>query len=199
MVGKELGVPRISTGDILREAMEKETPLGEKAADYVEGGRLVPDDIVLSLVSERTSEDDCSAGFILDGFPRTLVQAEGLSKMLKGRDQFLDAVLFLDVSDDVIVTRLSRRRTCPGCGAPYNLDADAPEADGICDRCGRKLEARVDDDPATVRVRLDVYRKDTLPLVEYYESEGLLRKIDGEGTVEEVFSAIMEELESIES
>lgn len=197
MVSRKFGVPQISTGDILREAIEQKTELGSRARQHVEAGELVPDDIVLSLVEERTAKKDCAAGFILDGFPRTLVQAEGLGRILEGRGEALDAVVFIDVSDEAIVSRLSRRRVCPACGAPYNLGSDPPRKEGICDKCRGKLEARIDDAPETVKTRLGVYRRDTLPLVEHYESDGLLKRINGEGPVDSVFSSIMEELEAV--
>ncbi len=196
MVSKRFGVPQISTGDILREAVEEKTDLGNRAREYMDAGELVPDDIVLSLVEERTARGDCAGGFILDGFPRTLVQAEGLEKILAGRGAALDAVVFIDVGADAIISRLSRRRVCLGCGATYSMDSDPPDKDGVCDRCGGRLEARGDDHPETVKTRLGVYRRDTLPLVEHYESEGLLRRVEGEGPVEEVFSAILRELDA---
>jgi adenylate kinase len=197
MVSRKFGVPQISTGDILRDAIEQKTELGTRAREYVEAGTLVPDDIVLSLVEERTAREDCKAGFILDGFPRTLVQAEGLDRILESRAEALDAVVFIDVRDEAIVSRLSQRRVCPACGAPYNLASDPPREEGACDKCGGTLEPRVDDAPETVKTRLGVYRRDTLPLVEHYESDGLLRRIDGEGPVESVFSSILEELEAV--
>jgi adenylate kinase len=197
MVSGRFGIPQISTGDILREAIEQNKELGTRARGYVEGGKLVPDEIVLSLVEERTAKPDCTGGFILDGFPRTLVQAEGLEKILADHGAALDAVIFIDVGDEAIISRLSRRRVCPTCGAPYNIDSDPPREEGVCDKCGGKLEARVDDAPATVKTRLEVYRKDTLPLVKHYESEGLLKRVSGEGTVEGVFSSILAELEAV--
>ncbi len=197
IVSKKYGIPRISTGDILREAIEQSTDLGNKAREYVEKGELVPDDIVLSLVEERTEKEDCRGGFILDGFPRTLVQAEGLEGTLAGRGEKLDAVVFIEVSDDVIIARLSRRRVCPGCGAPYNLDSDPPGQEGTCDRCGGNLEPRVDDAPGTVKTRLEVYRRDTLPLVEHYSSDGILISVVGEGSVDEVSALILGQLEAV--
>lgn len=181
----------------MREAVERKTDMGTKAGEYMDAGKLVPDEIVLSLVEERTGRQDCAKGFILDGFPRTLVQAEGLGKILADRGKALDAVVFIDVSDDVIFSRLSQRRVCPGCGAPYNLDSDPSETEGVCDKCAGKLEARVDDAPETVKTRLDIYRRDTLPLVGHYEVEGLLKRVDGEGRVEDVFSSIVGELEAV--
>jgi adenylate kinase len=197
IVGKKYGVPRISTGDILREAIEQSTDLGNKARECVDAGKLVPDDIVLSLVKERTGKEDCRAGFILDGFPRTLVQAGGLEEILAGRGEALDAVVFIDVSDEVIMARLSRRRVCPGCGAPYNLVSDPPGQEGACDRCGGKLEPRADDAPGTVKTRLEVYRRNTLPLVEHYRSDGVLKRVDGEGSVDEVSASILGQLEAV--
>ncbi len=197
LVADSLGIPHISTGDILREAMEKKTDLGGRAGRYVEGGDLVPDEIVLSLVEERTGREDCAGGFVLDGFPRTVAQAEGLDGILAERGEALDAVILLDVGDEAIISRLAQRRVCPACGALYSLDGDPPRQDGVCDKCGARLEARVDDDPATVKKRLEVYRRDTLPVVEYYESEGLLRRVGGEGDVEGVFSSILEVLKTV--
>jgi adenylate kinase len=197
MVGEKLGVPQISTGDILREAVALKTDLGEKAKTYMERGRLVPDDIMLSLVDKRIGEQDCSGGFVLDGFPRTLAQALGLEEILARRGQTIDAVVFIDVDDEAVLERLSRRRVCPQCKALYNLDADPPRQDETCDRCGVKLILRTDDGQDTVKTRLGVYRKDTLPLVEYYESRGLLRKIEGRGAIQAVFSAVMQEIAEV--
>lgn len=197
MVGRKYGVPQISTGDILREAVEQKTDLGNKARGYMDAGELVPDDIVLSVVEERTGRGDCAGGFILDGFPRTLVQAEGLEEILADHGKELDAVVLISVSDDTVISRLSRRRVCPGCGAPYGPESGPPEVEGACDKCGSAVEARLDDDPETVKTRLEVYRRDTLPLVEHYESGGVLRKVSGEGSVDSVFSSILEELEAV--
>jgi adenylate kinase len=197
MVSKKFNIPQISTGDILREVIEEKTELGKRARRYVEAGVLVPDDIVLSLVKERIGKEDCSGGFILDGFPRTLVQAEGLEKTLADLGEVLNAVVFIDVPDEAIISRLSDRRVCRACGTPYNLASDPPRREGVCDKCGGKLEARGDDAPETVKTRLGVYRRYTLPLVEHYESDGLLKRIHGEGPVEDVFSSILEELEAV--
>jgi adenylate kinase len=194
MVGEKLGVPQISTGDILREAVTLKTDLGEEARSYMESGRLVPDDVMLSLVDKRIGESDCAGGFVLDGFPRTLGQALGLEEILGRRGQGLDAVVFIDVDDEVVLSRLSRRRVCPQCKALYNLEADPPREDERCDRCGVGLVLRTDDSEDTVRTRLGVYRNDTLPLVEYYDSRGILRKIDGNGEIQAVSSAVMREI-----
>jgi adenylate kinase len=197
MVSRKSGVPQISTGDILREAVERNTELGGQARKYMDAGELVPDEVVLSLVRERIGREDCAGGFILDGFPRTLVQADGLARILEDRGEELDAVIFIDASDEAIISRLSRRRVCPGCGAPYNLASDPPEREGVCDKCGARLEARADDAAGVVKTRLEVYRRDTLPLVEHYESEGLLRRVDGEGPVREVYASILAELGTV--
>jgi adenylate kinase len=194
MVGEKLGVPQISTGDILREAVARKTDLGEKAKAYMDSGRLVPDDVMLSLVDKRIGEADCAGGFVLDGFPRTLAQALGIEEILGKRGQALDAVVFIGVEDEVVLGRLSRRRVCPQCKALYNLDADPPREDEKCDRCGVDLILRSDDKEDTIRTRLGVYRKDTLPLVEYYESRGLLRRVDGSAEIDAVFAAVMQEV-----
>ena len=197
MVGEKLGVPQISTGDILREAVVLKTDLGEKAQSYMDSGRLVPDDVVLSLVDKRVGEADCAGGFVLDGFPRTLAQALGLEEILGKHSQAIDAVVFIDVDDEVVLGRLSRRRVCPQCKALFNLEADPPRENEKCDRCGVDLVLRSDDKEDTVRTRLSVYRNDTLPLVEYYESRGLLRKVNGNAEIQDVFSAVMQEVTKV--
>jgi adenylate kinase len=197
MIGENLGIPQISTGDILREAVALKTDLGEKAQSYMERGKLVPDDVVLSLVEKRLGEPDCSNGFVLDGFPRTLAQALGLEEILNRHGRTIDAVVFIDVDDGTVLDRLSRRRVCPQCKALYNLGADPPHQQGLCDRCGVALVLRMDDEQETVRTRLSVYRNDTLPLVEYFQSRGTLRKVDGKHGIEEVFSSIMQEIAEV--
>jgi adenylate kinase len=199
MVGEKLGLPQISTGDILREAIARKSDLGEKAKSYMDAGELVPDEVVLPLAEKRIVEKDCTNGFILDGFPRTLAQAIGLEEVLQRQGCTIDAVMFIEVDDAVVVERLSRRRTCPKCKAMYNLDTDPPKQEGACDRCQVALELRSDDKPETVEARLVVYRKNTLPLVEYYESRGILRRIVGEGEIGTVFDSIMEELSEVRS
>lgn len=194
MVGEKLAIPQISTGEILREAAARGTPLGDKARVYMEKGELVPDDVMLPLVENRITEKDCVNGYVLDGFPRTLAQAMGLDEILQRRDQALDAVVFIEVDNDEVLRRLSRRRVCPRCKALYNLDADPPRQEGICDRCGVELELRTDDAEATVKTRLQIYRKDTFPLVEYYDSRGLLHRIDGRPDINKVFESIVDEI-----
>ena len=199
LVGEKLGLPQISTGDILREAIARKTELGKKARSIMDAGELVPDDVVLPLAEKRIEEKDCGKGFILDGFPRTLAQAIGLEEVLQRHGCAIDAVMFIEVDDSVVVERLSRRRVCPKCKAMYNLDTDPPKQEGVCDRCGVNLELRTDDRPETVEARLVVYRKNTLPLVEYYESRGILRRINGVGGIKAVFDSILGELSEVRS
>jgi adenylate kinase len=197
MVGERLGVPQISTGDILREAAMRKTDLGVKAKSYMDSGELVPDDVMLPLVEKRIAERDCSDGFILDGFPRTLAQAIGLEEVLQRQGHTVDAVIVIEVDDEVVVKRLSRRRVCPRCKALYNLDADPPRREGLCDRCGVELIPRSDDRAETVKTRLRVYRSNTLPLSEYYDSKGILRRVDGGGEIREIFESILGEISEV--
>ncbi len=176
---------KISTGDILREAVRRDTPLGREARAYMERGDLVPDSVMLGLIREVLQNLE-GGGFILDGFPRTLEQARGLDELLKEMGLRLHAVVLFQVPDEEIIQRLSARRVCPKCGATYNLITDPPKHDERCDRCGEPLVLRHDDHPETVRHRLEVYHRQTEPLIEYYRQQGLLREISGVGTPEEV-------------
>lgn len=197
MVSEKMGIPQISTGDILREAVARGTELGRKARSYMDAGQLVPDDVMLGLMERRIGEADCARGYILDGFPRTLAQALGLDEILSRRGEAIDLAILIEAGDDTVVKRLTRRRVCPACHALYNLDTDPPKDDNRCDRCGVELVLRSDDEETTVRTRLNVYRNDTLPLADYYDSKGILRKVDGEGTIDDVFSSIMEVLTEV--
>lgn len=190
MVSEKIGVPQISTGDILRDAVRQKTALGLKAKAYMERGDLVPDDLMLALVKERLAGNDCRDGYVLDGYPRTLAQAVALDEMLAAEGKRIDAVVLIEVDDDEVVRRLSRRRVCPQCKALYNLDADPPKAEGVCDGCGAGLVTRTDDGESTIRTRLRVYRNETLPLVEYYEKKGILKRVASRGGIEKVFSSI---------
>ncbi len=186
-------IPHVSTGDMLREARRNETDLGKKAAEYMEAGKLVPDEVVIGIVAERLEEDDAAGGFILDGFPRTRPQAEALADM--GVE--LDAVVNIDVDDDVVVDRLSGRLSCPDCGAVYHRDANPPEQEDVCDACGHEgLVQRDDDRPEAIRERLDSYHRQTKPLVEFYDERGVLETIDGEGTPDEVGETIADRIET---
>ena len=180
------GVPQIATGDILRRAREEGTPLGRTAQSYMDKGELVPDEVMVGIIEERLRQDDARQGFLLDGFPRTVPQAEALDRLLGTLDMPLDAVLLLEVPEEAIVRRLSGRRTCPNCGRSYHVENDPPPAEGRCGTCGAELVTRTDDKPDTVLSRLEVYRRSTAPLKTYYEQHGLLRQVEGVGPVEEV-------------
>ncbi|NIP81091.1 MAG: adenylate kinase [Gemmatimonadetes bacterium] len=189
LLAKKHGVERISTGELLREAVRRGTALGQEAKRYMDAGELVPDDVILGMVREVLG--GAGGGFILDGFPRTLEQAEGLDALLEELELRLDAVLVLRVDEDVLVKRLSGRRSCPECNAVYNIYFDPPAVAGVCDECGAKLVERADDDADTVRRRLQVYERQTRPLIDYYERSGTpVKYIDGDQPVEAVQAAI---------
>lgn len=187
LAGQELGVPHISTGDILRQSVKEGTPLGLKAKSFMDSGALVPDDLMLDLIRERLGWPDASRGFLLDGFPRTVAQAEGLDRLLAGLGMKIDAVISLEVDAEELVLRLTSRRMCPKCGAIYNQISQPPRAEGICDACGSALEQRADDRRSTVENRLAVYREQTSPVMDYYRSQGLLKPVDGSKSPEEVY------------
>ncbi len=190
IIAKKHGLVKISTGDILREAVKNGTELGKLADGYMKRGELVPDEIMLGLIEEQLANID--KGFILDGFPRTVKQAEGLDELLQKKHLPLKAVILLDVPDEEIIKRLSARRVCPNCGAVYNLLYNPPKNDEICDVCGTKLVQRKDDNPETIKRRLDVYHEQTAPLIDYYQAKGLLVKVDGTGKPEQITEAIEE-------
>lgn len=173
------GIPQISTGDILRAAVKAGTPMGLKAKSFMDAGGLVPDDVVVGIVRERLQQDDCRAGFILDGFPRTVPQADALGEALTELERPLDAVISLAVDVEVLVERLAGRRTCRDCGNGYHVAFAPPGASGICDACGGSLQQRDDDREETIRRRLDVYNEQTSPLIAYYRKSGLLSEVDG--------------------
>ncbi len=185
------GIPQISTGDILREAVRKGTQLGTQAKSYMDRGALVPDDVVVGIIRERIMAEDCRRGYILDGFPRTIRQAEALDRMLKGTGARLDAVVSLTVDDRVLIGRLAGRLTCPACGAMFHETANPPKKAGTCDACGTALVVRKDDQLETVTNRLKVYREQTAPLIEHYAKSGLLKEVDGLGTIEDVLDRIV--------
>ncbi|MFW6206058.1 MAG: adenylate kinase [Gemmatimonadota bacterium] len=194
LLAKHHGILRISTGDLLRDAVRKGTPLGCQAREYMDAGELVPDHLILEMVRKVITEE-ATDGFVLDGFPRTVDQAEGLQAMLDELGLGMDAVLVLEVPDEVLVKRISGRRSCPACNAVYNVYFDPPEETGVCDRCGARLEQRKDDDPATVLRRIEVYRNRTRPVIEYYEEAPVpIVEIDGVQPVEDVQADIAEEL-----
>ncbi len=183
---KRFGIVQISSGDILRASIQLGLPLGNEAKEYVDMGMLVPDDIINSVIKERISQDDCRNGFILDGYPRTIGQAQALSKM----NVNLDHVIHLSVSKDRIVDRLSGRRICSQCGDIYNISSKKPKEDGVCDLCGGTLYQRADDKPSAIRQRLDIHAKETLPLINFYRKEGLLKEADGNAPSDEVFERV---------
>ncbi len=197
MIAEKYGLAHIATGDILREAVAKGTKLGMKAKEYMDRGELVPDEIVIGIVRERFKEPDCQKGFILDGFPRTLPQAEALDKMLEELGMKVDAVINIAVPEEEVVRRIAYRRTCRKCGAVYHLIYAPPKEDNRCDKCGGELYQREDDKEETVRERYRVYRERTEPLIEYYRKKGLLYEVDGTKSIEEVFKQIEEILEKI--
>lgn len=186
-IKEKLGIPSISTGNLLRAAIAAESELGRKAAAFMESGNLVPDELVLDLVKERIGQPDCANGMIFDGFPRTVEQAEALSKMVD-----IDMALLLDVPDEVIVNRMSGRRTCPNCQTTYHVVSAPPKVEGVCDKCGAKLGIRKDDKPEVVRERLAVYHSKTEPIVEYYRNKGVLKVVDGQASLEQTRALVAE-------
>lgn len=188
-------IPQISTGDMLRAAVKDQTPLGLVAKQIMESGGLVPDDVVLGIVRERIGNQDCTNGFILDGFPRTIPQADALQAILESSGKRIDHVISLDVEHAEIIQRLSGRRTCPSCGKGYHLLYDPPKADGRCDACDTALVQRDDDKEETVKNRLAVYDQQTSPLKQYYEKAGLVRHIVGSGSIQDIQLQIRNVLE----
>ena len=176
-----LHIPAVSTGNILRAAVKNNTPIGQQAKAYMDSGKLVPDEIIIGIVVERLSEPDCSNGYILDGMPRTVLQAEALETA----GIQLDAVISLVVSDETIMKRMSGRRVCEACGSSYHMDAMPPKRQGICDLCGANLVRRQDDEPETVKARLAVYHQETEPLIQYYSERRLLKNVTAHATIEE--------------
>lgn len=192
LVSEKYGIPHISTGDILREAVKQGAELGKSAQTYMSKGELVPDDVVIGIAAERIEQPDARKGFLLDGFPRTVVQAEALDRVLAERNLKLDAVLSLGVDEDEVVRRLGGRKVCAKCGAIHTASSGA-----VCSECGDELITRADDQPEAVRRRLQVYREQTEPLVEYYDRAGILRRIRAVGSVEEVFEEISKTLDGL--
>ena len=184
-----LKVPVISTGNLLREAIAQGTPLGVQAKAFMDGGNLVPDELIVDLVREKLQSPQCENGVILDGFPRTVAQAEALESFAP-----VDAALSIEVPDSAIVHRMAGRRTCPQCGSTYHVVANPPKAEGVCDKCGHELTIRKDDDPAVVRQRLTVYHAQTEPVKAYYQQRGKLREGDGLGSLEEIRERIFRKL-----
>jgi adenylate kinase len=192
---ERLAVPQISTGDILRRVVQDGSSLGRKAREYMDQGELVPDEVMIGIVEEQLDGERCGKGFLLDGFPRTVAQAEALEEMLKGRKCPLDAVISLRVPFKEVVVRLSGRRTCTTCGAMYHLEFDPPKNPSVCDKCGGELYQRADDKEETILARLDVYERETEPLRAFYRGRKQLREVDGTGNTSDVLARILSRIE----
>lgn len=188
-------IPHISTGDIFRAAVKEGTPLGVKAKEYLENGQLVPDEIVVGIVAERLQQADCQNGFLLDGFPRTVPQADALEEFLKGLNKKVTAVINIEVDFGILMARLTGRRVCRNCGAIYHIQNKREKSPGKCDQCGGEIYQRDDDLPETVQKRLQVYQKQTEPLIKYYQTKGLLISFDGQEPVKVLFEKICQALE----
>ncbi len=184
-------IPHISTGDIFRANIKNGTELGKKAKEYMDQGALVPDELTCDLVMDRIAQDDAKNGFVLDGFPRTIPQAEALTAALEKIGQKMDFAIDVDVPDENIVNRMSGRRACLNCGATYHIVSIPPKKEGICDRCGNEIVLRDDDKPETVQKRLTVYHEQTQPLIDYYKKQGILKSVDGTVPMDEVFRSIV--------
>lgn len=184
------GIPQISTGDMLREAVKNQTALGMEAKKYMDSGQLVPDEVVIGLAKDRIAKPDCEKGFMLDGFPRTVPQAEALDKVLAGMGKKIDHVISIEVPNSELMGRLTGRRTCKACGQGFHVMFDPPKVEGVCDKCGGELYQRDDDNEETVGNRLKVYGSQTEPLIDYYKAKGLLRPIDGVGGMGEILDRI---------
>ena len=187
---KELNIPTISTGNILRAAIKNGTPTGMKAKSFMDAGQLVPDEVIIGIITERLAETDCAGGYILDGVPRTIAQAEALEKA----GIIFDAVVSIEISDETIMERMSGRRVCESCGASYHVVAVPPKQEGVCDNCGGALVQRKDDAPETVKARLEVYHRETEPLKDFYAQRGLLKSVENQPTVEATTAAILQAL-----
>jgi len=188
---EHFSIPQISSGDILRENVQNETKLGKDAREFMLEGKLVPDIVILEMMKKRLAEKDCINGYILDGFPRTIPQAEGLENLLDGKNKKLDYVIVMDVPDNLIITRLSNRRNCKGCGQVYNLIFEPPTSAGQCDECNEKLYLREDDNPATIQERLIVFHQQTEPVIKYYSNQGIAKVINSKGSIDEIRTEIL--------
>ena len=191
-IADKYSIPHISTGDIFRANLKEGTELGKKAKEYMDQGLLVPDELTCDLVMDRISQEDCKNGFVLDGFPRTIPQAEALDAALSKIGQKMDYAIDVDVPDDNIINRMSGRRACLNCGATYHIVSIPTKVEGVCDRCGNQVVLRDDDQPETVKKRLEVYHAQTQPLIDYYKKQDILKTVDGTQPMEQVFNAIVE-------
>ena len=191
-IAAKYSIPHISTGDIFRANIKNNTELGQKAKTYMDKGELVPDELVVDLIMDRFKEPDCAKGYVLDGFPRTIPQAEALDKALNAQNESVDYAINVEVPDENIINRMSGRRACVGCGATYHIQFNPTKVEGVCDVCGEKLILRDDDKPETVKNRLSVYHEQTQPLIDYYAKKSILAEVDGTKDMEDVFNAIVE-------
>ena len=190
-IAQRYGIPHVSTGDIFRANIKNGTELGMKAKAYMDAGNLVPDEITIGMLLDRIHEADCEKGYVLDGFPRTIPQAESLTAALKERGEKMDYAIDVDVPDENIINRMSGRRACLACGATYHIAYNPPKKEGVCDQCGEPLVLRKDDKPETVKNRLEVYHQQTQPLIDYYKKEGILAQVDGTQSMDQVFEDIV--------
>ena len=191
MISEKYGLPHVSTGDIFRANIKNGTELGMEAKKYMDAGQLVPDELTVKILLDRVAEDDCKNGYVLDGFPRTIPQAEVLEDALNKLNDKIDYAITVDVPDENIISRMSGRRACVNCGATYHIQYAPTKVEGICDKCGSELILRDDDKPETVRNRLDVYQKQTQPLIEFYSARNILKEVDGTVSMNEVFESII--------
>ncbi len=190
MIAEKYSVPHVSTGDIFRANIKNGTELGKQAKEYMDKGQLVPDELTVKILLDRVAQDDCKNGYVLDGFPRTIPQAEVLDEALTKLSESIDYAINVDVPDENIVGRMGGRRACVKCGATYHVKYNPPKEEGVCDACGDKLILRDDDAPETVQKRLDVYHEQTQPLIDYYDKKGVLKTVDGTVDMKDVFAAI---------
>ena len=192
MIAEKYGIPHVSTGDIFRVNIKNGTELGKEAKQYMDQGKLVPDELTVKILLDRVAQDDCKNGYVLDGFPRTIPQANVLDEALTKLGDRIDYAVNVDVPDDNIINRMGGRRACVACGATYHIVYNAPKTEGICDNCGKELIIRDDDQPETVKNRLKVYHEQTQPLIDFYEGKGVLKSVDGTADMKDVFAAIVE-------
>ena len=195
-IAAEFGIPHVSTGDIFRANIKNETELGKQVKEIIASGGMVPDELTIGMLMDRIHEADCKNGYVLDGYPRTIPQAESLTKALAQTDDAIDYAINVDVPDENIINRMSGRRFCSGCGATYHIVYSAPKKEGVCDACGGELAIRDDDKPETVKNRLRVYHEQTAPLIDYYTEKGSLRTVDGTQDIDKVYEDILGILKS---
>ncbi|WP_123054709.1 adenylate kinase [Clostridium sp. JN-1] len=197
LISEKYSIPHISTGDIFRKNISEKTKLGVEAKRYMDNGQLVPDQVTIDIVKDRLSKNDCKEGFLLDGFPRTVKQAEALDEFLNENHNKIDAALLIDVEEKFILERMTGRRVCPSCGASYHIRFNPPKVEGKCDACDSDLIQRKDDTEATVKERLDVYNQQTQPLVDYYKNQNALLKVEGTKEINQVFDEICDALKAV--